>query len=434
MLLSEDVRENPGTLALAFAWVVVFALIQVVQWRNPVASVPIPDLLPVSTVTSHRFGDMTWLEVRHGDSWRLLTATFVHFGLIHLTLNGLALFNLGRLVEPWYRTGPFLAICLAIGGLGNLLGGALRQGVGLARPWLVSQAVAWHLPHRVERFLQGGPAISDSIHTGGGSTILLGLLTLAAVVGWRSKTRIGAHLQKQMLILLGLTAVLGIGMYQLVDNYGHLGGAIVGALIGLCDPPLFRFSASKVFRSLSWAAVAGVLLGCIGVAIRDDRVEVSQVRQAVEMSSRVTLDDALRGDLEQLYGLYVKRIVRSPSFAGPLANELDEMAVAEYLKGGLMVKLPKQIPPEQLAKDRADLEALLGRLEKYPADLWGEPVAEDLASLRVLSRSALERPVNYEDVYSFFVAWKPAFRAVLKDLADWNARRMELEKLVRESR
>ncbi len=432
MLLSEDVKENPGTLALAASWVIVFLLILLVQWRNPVpvAPGPMPDPLPVSTLTSHRFGDMTWHEVRQGEPWRLLTATFIHFGLIHLALNGLALFNIGRLIEPWYRTGPFLAICLIIGGFGNLVGGALRQAVGHARPWLAAQAAAWHLPGRVERFLQGGPAVADIIHTGGGSTILLGLLTLAAVVGWRSKTRIGEHLQKQMVILLTLTGVLGVLMYQLVDNYGHLGGAIVGGLIGLLDPPLLRFSESRGFRALSWMAVAIVSLACVGVAIQDDLGETGRNRQLVELNQRIVLDESLRVDLERLYYLYAQSIIRSPA----LAQELDGFAVTEYLKSGPQVSLPKKLTPEQIEKDRVELEALIQRLAKIPRNLWPDPVAADLASLHDLARDAIDRPVNFSDAYNFFVAWKPTIRAIGADLARSTDQAVQLDRINRQTR
>ena len=69
VLSSEDVRENPGTLALAASWVLVFVLILLVQWYHPATPChPCPwwEPLKVSTVTGHRFGDMTWLEVRQG--------------------------------------------------------------------------------------------------------------------------------------------------------------------------------------------------------------------------------------------------------------------------------------------------------------------------------------------------------------------------------
>ena len=37
-----------------------------------------------------------------GEWWRLLTAGFVHGGLWHLVMNMLALYSLGRMMEPYY--------------------------------------------------------------------------------------------------------------------------------------------------------------------------------------------------------------------------------------------------------------------------------------------------------------------------------------------
>ena len=84
-----DVRECPGTWALAASWVLVFALMQLVQGGTP-PNLPRQSMagpLPVLTTTSHRFGDMTWPEVRRGEVWRVVTATFVHYSLIHIGMN-----------------------------------------------------------------------------------------------------------------------------------------------------------------------------------------------------------------------------------------------------------------------------------------------------------------------------------------------------------
>jgi membrane associated rhomboid family serine protease len=434
VLLSEDVRENPGTLALATSWVLLYVLMLVVQFRHPVAA-PGPwfEPLSISTITSHRFGDMTWLEVRRGEAWRLVMATFIHFGLIHLAFNGLALISLGRLIEPWYRTGPFLAICLAIGGFGNLLAGATRHFVAIARPWLASKVVAWHWPEKIERLIHGGPAVADSIHTGGGSTILLGLITLAAVVGWRSKTRIGTHLQKQMLIFLGLTAVLGAAMYNLVDNYGHLGGAIVGAMIGLLDRPLLRLSERQGFRALSWVFVAVVLVACFGSAVRNDRREVDYNDRLAEIVTRGQVTASLRIDLERLFGLYARTVYRSETFRNPL-SEFDALAESDLLNRGPAPAQPSKVDPDQVARERAELLELLGRLEKYPASLWGEPVVADLARLRELGKSALEKPPAFVQVYDFVVSWRSAMKVIVADLNRLNARLIELESAARRSR
>ena len=52
--------------------------------------------------------------------------------------------------------------------------------------------------------------------------MVLGLVALCAVVGWRSRTRIGAFLRSQMVGLLIATAVLG-QMVPIIDNWGHAG-------------------------------------------------------------------------------------------------------------------------------------------------------------------------------------------------------------------
>jgi rhomboid protease GluP len=431
----EDFRENPGTLALAASWLLLFALILLVQWYHPSPLPPIPwwEPLKVSIVTSHPFGDMTWLEVRHGQYWRLLTATFVHFGLVHVGLNTLMLITMGRLVEPWYRTGPFLAICLAMGGFGNLVGGALRQVVGLGRPWLASAAAARHWPGAIEKFLRGGAAFPEFTHSGGGSTILLGLLALGAVVGWRSRTRVGSHLQKQMLILLGLTAVLGLAMSGLVDNYGHLGGAIVGAAIGLFDRPLVRLSEYRWFRAICWALVLGVLAACLGSAIRADRFESDHRRELDEAVTRARVSDTLRGALHELHAHYAARVLRPDPIRGP-SLELDTLALADLLsRGPRPVQATKPLA-DQAARDRADMVKVLDLLDQTRTDLWGEEFAADIARLRALGRSSLEDHPTYDQVYEFVVCWISAEKVIAADLARFKARLVELEKARKDGR
>ena len=183
--------------------------------RRRLAAGPWWEPLPVSTVTSHRFGDMTWVEVRQGQAWRLLTATFVHFGLIHVALNALGLINLGRLVEPWYRTGPFLAICLAIGGLGNLVGGGLRS----ASPWPGPGSPRW----RSASTGPGSSSISSEAAPGGrraASPPAAGRRSCSACSRSRRWSAGGRGpgsariLQKQMLILLGPDRRAGPGPVQ----------------------------------------------------------------------------------------------------------------------------------------------------------------------------------------------------------------------------
>jgi membrane associated rhomboid family serine protease len=416
VLASEDFQENPGTMALAASWVLIFALILLVQWQQGTPRPPDPKWEPlrISSVTGHRFGQMTWREVREGQYWRVLTATFVHFGLIHVALNTLGLISLGRLVEPWYRTGPFLAVCLVIGGLGNLVGGASRQVMAVARLWLASVAADRHWPGRIERFLRGGTTFPDLVPTGGGSTILLGLLALAAVVGWRSRTRIGVHLQRQMIFLLALTAVLGLMMTGLVDNYGHLGGAIVGAGIGLFDRPLMRLSESRWFRAWCWAFALGLSTACLGSAIRADRLESSYQHEFSEIARRGRVADSVHRSLKQLHYLYAMEATRSDSVRVH-TSPFDSLAIADLLSKG-----PR-------TGDQTPLLGVLDRLDHIMGVPWGDEIARDIRRLLDLARSSVTAPPTFDQVYEFVVCWRSAEKAVAADMVQLNARFAELE-------
>src|SRR4051794_15480228 len=149
------------TLTLAALWVVVFALM---QWRQGVFH---PSTNPlrfglIDVATSHQFGDATRGELAVGQVWRAVTSTFIHYSILHLALNLFGFLQLGILVEEWYGSAQFLAIYLLIGGLGNLL--------------------AW-----VGRPVAGGL----DVHSGGGSTVVFGLIGLCAVVGLRLRTAEG---------------------------------------------------------------------------------------------------------------------------------------------------------------------------------------------------------------------------------------------------
>lgn len=55
--------------------------------------------------------------ILEGEWWRLLTAMFLHIGVVHLAMNMLALFYLGGMVERIYGTGRFfrdILICRAV--------------------------------------------------------------------------------------------------------------------------------------------------------------------------------------------------------------------------------------------------------------------------------------------------------------------------------
>ena len=67
------------------------------------------------------FGANVPALVLHGQWYRLLTATFVHVGLIHLLTNMWCLWNLGLLGEPLLGPWGMVAVYMLTGIAGNLL-------------------------------------------------------------------------------------------------------------------------------------------------------------------------------------------------------------------------------------------------------------------------------------------------------------------------
>lgn len=218
---------------LAAAWVGIYVAMTVVQggFRREMGPTG-PGVIDVQV--AHEFGALTARDFTAGQVWRAITATFVHYSLLHLACNLVYLISLGRSLESWYGGPQFLAVYLFIGGLGNAL------------------AVAG-------RYALGGNLNSP---TGGGSSVLFGLIALVAVVGWRSKTRFGDYVRRQMLgklILFGV--VIGVLARNLhVDNYGHAGGAIAGALVGFSHRYLIAVWDRRAAK-LAAGAIATIVLG-----------------------------------------------------------------------------------------------------------------------------------------------------------------------------
>ncbi len=257
------------------------------------------------------------------------------------------------------------------------------------------------------------------IPSGGGSTVLLGLLGLGAVVGWRSGTRIGSFLRDQMVAILGFTAVLGIVLFHLIDNYGHAGGAIVGAAFGFAHRPLLRISEqSRGFRQACWVGVAATTLACLVAAGSDDRFESTWRADFAQTSARFQQDLDTATDLERVAVLYARNLGLTFIPHNPM-QELDLIALDPLLKA--IAPTPLASSGESATADqwrtrtRAELQAALQALEARPTAAWGEGVAADLAAIKTFARASFEQVPEYHEVYALVVAWQAAHRQILLD-------------------
>ena len=359
--LARDVKQFPATMALGALWIVVFVLMIVSGLRHGHA----PSLRQVFLIglgSGHRFGDLTLRELVHGEAWRTLTCTFVHYGFLHIGLNLLGLYQLGTLVESWYGAPLSLAIYVLIGSGGNLLSGLARLALGS----------------------------NPDIHSGGGSTVLMGLVGLCAVVGWRSKTRVGEYLHRQMVLMLAITALLGVAilvvtwllgqMRPILDNWGHAGGALVGAAIGFAHRPMIQASRSRVAR---WAgAIAALsLVACGAAQVRVDRVE----------------DDIHRVQLNALFRWQAFEDTRLKLFGiqdfYQLAAARGDFEQSRFVDKSLLLSLLTR--PD--ATFRRELQQSLDALDSAKDVLGTGPTAADFERLRtLLARVLMQPPTIFE--------------------------------------
>jgi membrane associated rhomboid family serine protease len=337
-------------MTLCALWVAVFVAMILVQGGFQQGG----DLLSggVSAATGDRFGSVTSAQVYAGQWWRALTATFIHYSLVHLFVNTAGLYQIGPLIESWYGSAAFLGLYAVLGVGGNLL-------AALSRPWIARQLAGLGNVH------------FPDYPCGGGSGVLCGLVALLAVVGWRSRSRFGDYLKAQMLGVLGFTAALGL-MLPNVDNFGHAGGAVAGALVGLTHRRLVRLAGRPSARALG---VAGGLLIAVAAGLQfrnppppprppaDPRREVARLGSA--MLQLVEVDRSLR------------TVAMLPAGGPPPYNVVH----------GVLARPTRE---EWLARGRANLDALV----RGVPELAQGPGAADLETLRATLDTAGRRDLR----------------------------------------
>lgn len=160
--------------------------------------------------------------------YRLLTATFVHVGLIHIATNMWCLWNLGLLGEPLLGPVGLVAVYLLTGIAGNLLSMGFN----------VVSAVLRHAP--MQLFV--GAGASGAVFGIAGILIVL-LSNRKLPIPWHELKRLRRSVIWFAVINLligGATVLLPV---ILIDNFAHLGGFLSGLALGV--PLLPRMTSGR---------------------------------------------------------------------------------------------------------------------------------------------------------------------------------------------
>ena len=175
----------------------------------------------------------------YNEPWRLFSSLLLHIGLMHLMFNMFALYYFGQVAERMFGSVNLLLLFILSGLGGNLL--------NLALGW---QALA----------LDELPVISAGA-SGGIMGIGMALLVTALL-----KTSINDIRLSTKSLLWVMAINLGYGfLVSGIDNAGHVGGAITGAILALLYIWQYRDSTNRPQQNLS--ARHGIVIAGYGVII-----------------------------------------------------------------------------------------------------------------------------------------------------------------------
>ncbi len=203
------VDSNPATYLLLGINIAVFVWM-VLHGVSPTS--PTPEQLL-------RFGANATDHVLAGQWYRLLTATFVHVGIVHLATNMWCLYNLGLLGEPLLGKWGLVATYLVTGIAGNLLSLCIN--------------VVFFVLTRTPNFSVGA----------GASGAVFGIAGILIVLLSNQKLPIAAselkRLRSSVIQFAGLNLIIGLATVIVplvrIDNMAHIGGFLSGLALG---PPL----------------------------------------------------------------------------------------------------------------------------------------------------------------------------------------------------
>jgi membrane associated rhomboid family serine protease len=370
-------RRFPATSAFGLCWIVVFIAMAVRQGGIPLTW----NLLAnqISPLVGWEFGAQTTRAVLGGQPWRSLTATFVHYSVLHLVSNLLGLYLLGRLVEAMYGSRMFVGLYVLIAIVGNVLAAVIKLMIAIKVP-------SW-IPFAIDA------------QSGGGSEFICGLVGLLAVTGWKARSAEGSEQRSQMVVILLVTAALG-GVFPLlnallrtrlphVDNFGHALGAVVGALIGLGDRLLVLLGRSGAKRWIGATAVL-VLMASGGLQAWADHMQARLVR---ELQAR----QQERNAAVQTYGrlLQLKEVYPLAALVGPQLKQVKQLNepqpwwVANDQYVFVLIAQPVTDPASAIQlRLRTDLQ----ELDKARSRLAVGRSAEPFRRLRELVAAAIKSP------------------------------------------
>ena len=260
----------------------------------------------------------------NGEWWRLGAAMFLHFGVLHLALNMVCLWQ-GRVVELLFGRGPFAVIYLVAGLAGGVAG----------------------LVYNTQAVSAGASGAVFGVYGAFGAFLVLRRRAMPEAV-WQQTAR-GIGMFVAINVIFGL-AVPGISLSA------HLGGLVIGFLVGLALLARSSTPRPSMLRTLA--------VGAGGIAL------VVASSFAVPHMEPVNLPTSRAAELAELlgeFGTVETKVIGMWNGLSQQTGQLDDAKRAVALERDVLVPWRAGCARLVAAEAPADLRPLFAALDDYCA-------------------------------------------------------------------
>ncbi|HEY1697046.1 MAG TPA: rhomboid family intramembrane serine protease [Polyangiaceae bacterium] len=254
-------EQAPVTRALLTMNVAVFVVQLVLTAGRSLMHLPTREALA--------FGASYSLATLGEQRWEtLVTACFLHDGVLHLGFNMLVLWQAGPLVERNVGSARMAPMYIVAGIAGNLLS-------VISTTWLQRTAQV----------------------TVGASGAISGVLAAAFVVGWRVQGWKGPLTQAMLrwLVFVIVFGILSRVTGSNIDNAAHMGGALAGGIIAAMWRRGYRYpeSVTRVVVGASGLVLAACI-GIVGLRDQTDPFATMDLKDRDSFTTRALMDGSCR--------------------------------------------------------------------------------------------------------------------------------------------
>ncbi|AWK50895.1 rhomboid family intramembrane serine protease [Clostridium beijerinckii] len=204
-------KDKITTLVIIIINIIIFIVMQVVIMNitntvrgssNGISNEVINNLVLIN------FGAKYNVLIEQGEIWRLLTCAFLHSNLIHIACNMYSLYIIGPQIQQIYGTRKYLII------------------------YIISCITSSSLSYLMS------PS-SISVGASGGIFGLMGALLSFAII---ERHKIDKKYISSLMQIIVINLFIGLSIKN-IDNFGHIGGLIGGALVGYL---VYRVSSKRI--------------------------------------------------------------------------------------------------------------------------------------------------------------------------------------------